>query len=93
MDILKYEPNYVEIEAVVGESKFLILSDTYYPGWKAHVDGKIDKIYRADYILRAVYLKPGKHIVKFTYDPFSFKIGMLISAVTCVAVVLAWRRA
>ena len=79
VSVLKYEPSYVEIEAVVDESKFLILSDTYYPGWKAHVDGKLDKIYRADYILRAVYLKPGKHIVKFTYDPFSFKMGAIIT--------------
>ncbi len=93
VSILKYKPNYVEIEAEMSAPGFLVLGDTYYPGWKVFVDGKKDKIYRADYILRAVYLKPGKHIVKFTYDPFSFKIGMLISAVTCVAVVLAWRRA
>ena len=82
MRILKYEPSYVEIEAHIDAPGFLVLSDTYYPGWKAHVDGKLSRIYRADYTLRAVYLEPGKHIVKFIYDPFSFKIGAAITLVT-----------
>jgi len=58
------------------------LSDTYYPGWKVYIDKKPGKIYRADYILRAVYLEPGKHIVKFRYGPFSFKIGFMITLAT-----------
>ena len=82
VSILKYEPNYVEIKAETSAPKFLVLSDTYYPGWKASVDEKPCKIYRADYVLRAVYLESGKHIVKFTYDPFSFKIGAIITLVT-----------
>ena len=80
--ILKYEPSYVEIEAQTDAPGFLVLGDTYYPGWKAHVDRKLSRIYKADYTLRAVYLEPGKHIVKFTYDPFSFKIGAIITLVT-----------
>ncbi len=81
-NILKYDPGEVIVEAETSAPRFLVLSDTYYPGWKAYVDGKIDKIYRADYILRAVYLTPGRHIVKFTYDPFSFKIGAMITLAT-----------
>ncbi|PIP68660.1 MAG: hypothetical protein CO035_07980 [Candidatus Omnitrophica bacterium CG_4_9_14_0_2_um_filter_42_8] len=80
--ILKYEPSYIEIDAHIDTPGFLVLSDTYYPGWKARVDGKLNRIYRADYTLRAVYLEPGKHSVKFTYDPFSFKIGAIITLVT-----------
>jgi len=81
-NILKYEPGEIIIEAETEAPRFLVLSDTYYPGWKAYVDKKPGKIYRADYILRAVYLEPGKHIVKFTYDPFSFKIGAIITLCT-----------
>jgi len=84
VDILKHEPGYVEIEVQTDVPRFLVLSDTYYPGWKVYVDGKPDKIYRADYILRAVYLSPGKHIVKFTYDPFLFKIGVIITLGTMI---------
>ncbi|MDO8603300.1 MAG: YfhO family protein [Candidatus Omnitrophota bacterium] len=90
VNISKYESNYVEIKAESSAPKFLVLSDTYYPGWKVYVDGKADKIYRADYILRAVYLKPGKHIVKFTYDPFSFKIGAIITLATIGILLGLW---
>jgi len=90
ISILKYEPSYVEIEAETDTPGFLVLSDTWYPGWKAHVDGKLSKIYRADYILRSVYLKPGKHIVKFTYDPFSFKIGSIITLATIGILLGLW---
>ena len=89
-DILKYEPNYVEVEAYIDAPGFLVLSDTYYPGWKALVDGKLNRIYKADYTLRAVYLEPGKHIVKFTYDPFSFKIGSIITLATIGVLLGLW---
>ena len=88
--ILKYEPRDVEIEAHIDAPGFLVLSDTYYPGWKAHVDGKPNRIYKADYTLRAVYLEPGKHIVKFTYDPFSFKIGAMITLATIGILLGLW---
>lgn len=88
--ILKYEPSYVEIETETSAPRFLVLSDTYYPGWKAFVDGKPSKIYKADYTLRAVYLEPGKHIVKFTYDPFSFKIGSIITLATIGILLGLW---
>ncbi|MBU1912058.1 MAG: YfhO family protein, partial [Candidatus Omnitrophica bacterium] len=90
VDILKYEPSYVEIEAYIDAPGFLVLSDTYYPGWKAHVDGKPNRIYKADYTLRAVYLEQGKHIVKFTYDPFSFKIGAMITLATIGILLGLW---
>ncbi len=85
VDILSYSPNEVIIEAQVSTPRFLVLSDTYYPGWKAYVDGARTKIYRANYIMRAVQLQPGKHIVKFTYDPFSFKIGAIVTLATLIA--------
>jgi hypothetical protein len=88
--ILKYEAGEVIIEAETSAPRFLVLSDTYYPGWKAYVDGKIDKIYRADYILRAVYLAPGRHIVRFTYDPFSFKIGSVVTLATIGVLLGLW---
>jgi len=90
VNILKYEPEEVIIEAETGAPRFLVLSDTYYPGWKVYVDAKLDKIYRTDYILRSVYLAPGRHIVKFTYDPFSFKIGAAITLATIGILLWLW---
>jgi hypothetical protein len=73
--ILSETNNRVELLAQSAEDSLLVLSDTYYPGWKAFVDGKKTKIYRADYNFRAISLTPGAHRVEFVYDPISFKLG------------------
>ncbi|UCD84969.1 MAG: YfhO family protein [Deltaproteobacteria bacterium] len=81
--ITDYRATKVDIEAQMdGEGGFLVLSDVYYPGWKVYVDGKEERIYRADYLLRAVYLSLGFHQVKFIYDPMSFKVGLWITFIT-----------
>lgn len=87
-EIIKYAPNEVMIEAAVKESKFLFMSDTYYPGWKVYVDGKRDKIYKANFTFRAVYLGPGIHAVRFVYDPFTFKLGAVVSLATFAGIIV-----
>ncbi|PIU66130.1 MAG: hypothetical protein COS84_06095 [Armatimonadetes bacterium CG07_land_8_20_14_0_80_40_9] len=57
----------------------MVLTDTYYPGWKVYIDGKEDKIYRADYLFRAVYLQKGRHVVRYTYEPLNYRLGLLVS--------------
>lgn len=81
-EIISYKPEEVIIETEANKPKWLVLSDTYYPGWKVFVDSRQDKIFKADYFLRAVYLTPGKHKIRFVYNPMSFKIGVLVSSVT-----------
>lgn len=60
---------------------FLVIADTYYPGWKAYVDGKETEILAANVNQRAVYLEKGEHHVVFSYEPKSLKIGLLITLV------------
>ncbi len=87
LEIVKYSPNEVIIKTVVAEKpKFLFLSDTYYPGWKVFVDGRRDRIYKANFAFRAVYLAPGEHEVRFIFDPFTFKFGAAISIATLAAI-------
>lgn len=57
----------------------LFLADSYYPGWKAYVDGRSRRILLANDLFRAVNLSPGRHEVVFVYDPLSLKIGAIIS--------------
>lgn len=59
----------------------LFISDVYYPGWKAYLDGQPAKIYRSDYTFRSVYLPAGQHVVKFEYFPDSFKWGGILSII------------
>jgi len=90
--IKEYKPNEILIEAELIKPGLLILSDAYYPGWKAYVDGKESKIYRANYMFRSIVLDKGKHEVRFVYDPLSFKIGAFISLITILGLAIAgWR--
>jgi hypothetical protein len=73
----------------------LVLSDTYFPGWKAFVNGKETKIYRANYAFRAIALGAGINHVEFVYDPVSFKLGAIITFLTimvCLVIGLVTRR-
>lgn len=78
-DITVYEAQHVVVSTTSSCPSLLFLSDSYYPGWKATVDGAIVPIYRANYAFRAVYVSSGNHQVVFTYDPLSFKIGAILS--------------
>lgn len=84
-DILEYGPNRVLAEAEMSEDGFLVLGDVYYNGWKALVDGEVSHIYKANYALRAVQLKQGRHVVEFLFEPLSFKIGAYVSGLSLLA--------
>ena len=58
---------------------WLVVSDVYYPGWKAFVDDHEQTVFRADYLFRAVKVASGKHEVVFQYTPLSIKIGSLLT--------------
>jgi hypothetical protein len=76
--------NRLQLQVEVSGDSFLVLSDTYYPGWKVYVDGGEKKVYRANYTFRAVPLRAGTHQVEFVYDPLSFKVGAVITFLTIV---------
>ena len=77
--IVQYSPNQIAIATKADANQFLVLSDTFYPGWVAKVDGAVTKIYRANWTLRAVFVPSGEHTVTFSYKPRSFLIGAKIS--------------
>ncbi len=83
-----YQPSRVNIQADMVADGFLLLGDTWYPGWKAFVDGKETEIYRANFIFRAISLTKGKHNVKFVYAPASFNLGCWISSICLGLIVL-----
>jgi hypothetical protein len=79
VQITDYRLNSITLDAFLDADGFLFTSEIYYPGWKAYVDGKESKMYKANYIFRAVYLTPGSHTIVFKYEPLSFKIGLCVS--------------
>ena len=86
--IVRYENQTVTIHASVNDFGILVLADSYYPGWKAYVDGRVTRILKANYFFRAVVLAAGEHVVEFRYEPLAFKIGLAVSLTTLCALVL-----
>jgi hypothetical protein len=81
-EMTAYAAEHVRIRTRSESTRLLFLSDMYYPGWRARVDGQNTQIYRANYAFRAVVVPQGEHIVEFVYDPQSFRAGSNISGVT-----------
>ncbi|MHB1133042.1 MAG: oligosaccharide flippase family protein [Chloroflexota bacterium] len=95
--VADYRPTKVTVAAEMAADGLLVLADTYFPGWKALVDGEPAEILRADGNFRAVYLPAGRHEVVFSYRPDSFFTGGMLSLAAGVALLLAlvmaaWRR-
>ncbi|HEX2988047.1 MAG TPA: YfhO family protein [Chloroflexota bacterium] len=80
--ILSDSSNEVAIQTESDRDSMLFLADSYYPGWKALVDGQEQRVYRADYLFRAVQVPKGKHEVRFVFEPASFDLGRDISLYT-----------
>ena len=82
-----YGPNEIDLVATAKQQGYLVLSEVYYPGWNAFVDGRETDVFRADDLFRGILVSPGVHQVRFLYDPMSFKLGEAISGLMLVALV------
>lgn len=89
--ITQYQSRRVVIETVADATQLLVLTDTFFPGWKAHVDGLQVKIYRTNFAFRGVVVPGGTHTVVFSYEPESFErgkeftlLGVVLFAVTYI---------
>jgi uncharacterized membrane protein YfhO len=72
----------IEIHTNSASPCFLVLSDVYYPGWKATIDGNPTHIFQTNYVLRGVMVPAGGHIVHFEFRPKSFYWGAGISIIS-----------
>jgi len=71
--IEEYGANRIKISASLGSDRVLVLTDVFYPGWRAYVDKKEAKVYRVNGLVRGVFLKKGNHSVVFKYNPYGRK--------------------
>lgn len=87
--------NDVSMTAGVAEPSIVVVSQTFYPGWRAEVDGIPAPLLRADYGFDGVVLPPGRHRVRLALVPNSLRIGALMTAAAlavCAVLVLRGRR-
>jgi hypothetical protein len=79
-------PNRVTIRATLDAPGYLVLADTWYPGWRATVDGEPAEILQANYAFRAVRLEAGEHTVEMVYRPTSVLVGGVLSIAALVVI-------
>jgi hypothetical protein len=77
----------VTVRTAASAPGVLVLTDVFYPGWVATVDGAPAPIYPADYAFRGVVVPAGEHIVEFAYRPTSFAAGAAISGASLLVLV------
>lgn len=82
--ILKYDIDEIVIEAETNYPAILLLSEIYYPEWKAEVDNKKEEIYEANYLLRAVPIREGRHFIRFYYDKKNIFVGLGLTILTLI---------
>ena len=91
-----YRDTFVQLHVRTAAAALLVVSDAYYPGWTATIDGRDVAVRRANFALRAVAVPAGDHVVEFHYRPWSLRAGAAVSAITamlvCAAVLRGPRR-
>ncbi|HSW70219.1 MAG TPA: YfhO family protein [Gammaproteobacteria bacterium] len=92
--IKKLEGGKIIVNTESKTNQFLVLSDIYYPGWYAYLDGKKADIYRADYIYRGIIVPKGHHKIKFIFKPYYVlvSIGVSIFCVLSILILMLYRR-
>lgn len=80
------DPNAITLEVQAGQEGKLVLTDSYYPGWRAWVDSKPAPISIAKGAFRGILLPEGQHSVELRYAPASFAVGLFISLVALAVV-------
>jgi hypothetical protein len=90
--IAESSPNQVRLLIDTPYAGYVVLTDTYYPGWTATVDGLPAPIRQANLAFRAVWVEAGQHEIEFGYRPLSFTFGLWTSILVCLIIVLLMAR-
>jgi hypothetical protein len=77
-------PTELRVTTNTAERRFLVVSEMYFPGWRAYVDGVQTPIFRTNYLFRGVVVPAGQHVVSFVYRPSSALVGAAVSALALI---------
>lgn len=100
VSLTKFDNDEMEYAADCKGPQFAVFSEVYYPyGWNAYIDGAKTEYTRANYALRGLSIPAGKHVIKFVFEPSSYKKGNTIAYIGSFVVLvlvlggffMAWR--
>lgn len=86
----RYGANALSVEVQTDRDGMLVLTDVFYPGWRAEVNGEEREVVRVDGLFRGVAINKGRSVVVFRYSPRSFKTGLIISGFACIISLFAF---
>ena len=86
--IVTSRANEMTIESRASDPGILVLSETYYPGWEAEVDGAPARLLRANHTMRAVPVPAGTHTVRFVFRPQSVRAGFFLTVAGIASLIL-----
>jgi hypothetical protein len=79
VDNLKRTTNSISFDFNSNQDGWVVVADTWYPGWVVKLDGLTTTNYHADYLFRGLYVPSGNHIIQYIYQPTSFRVGLWLT--------------
>jgi hypothetical protein len=86
--VISYGPSAIRLETESSGPGFLVAGESYYPGWKAAIDGNPTRIYPADVAFRGIRVPPGKHTVDFRLQPRTLYWSAAVSSAALAGIVI-----
>ena len=82
--VQKNSPTFLQLETGTSGHSLLVVSQIFYPGWQATIDGEPADLLRVNVVQQGVIVPPGKHTVEISYVPRIFRWGMIISIIALI---------
>lgn len=96
IEIKKYQDQSFELQTSIDHQAPLIVSNIYYPGWKAYIDGQKTKINEVDFLFQSIIVPQGTHIISFKFQPDSFYNSLYLCAfgiiLASISSLILWKK-
>jgi len=90
--VISYRPDEIRIKFFSEIPALLFMSEIYYPGWKAYMDGEPVEVFRGNYLFRVIPVRQGEHLLTLTFKPLSIYVGIGLTVLTMFFVLLVFIR-
>jgi hypothetical protein len=87
---IKFEANSTSAEIKSSAETMIVLTQSYFSGWNAYIDGIKTKLYRADYDFMAIPVPVGGHKIVVRYEPVSFRLGLIGGGISVICLFVCY---